>query len=584
MNQLLEEVEDHQKKSKSYLDEYREKWKDYESMVICSHREAMQNKNKVYDPRLGTIELERTARIMAQRPTGEARPISTDDIGKSQLMNMLLGHQMDNANEQFSFLIKLRMLSFWSRVYGSLFALVPWRVSDKYIGPELNILSIWDSFPQPNVQPRDADWFVQQHWLSIKWLLEQDPEVWDMNEIKSLAGELKREKDEGDVKHAGDEMGEIEQELTPSQFGDAAFPKVKAYTEYRKDKWVTWTPQRANSKLSRPRILRVVKREDSMLPIVCKQFIPSMIGPIGIGPFQRGKSLQFATNQVINMHLSGIKSSLAPELMINPNNVVPSSVKYGAAEKWFMNNPGKDVVSVQKSGEAVNVFNSTYGMLISSMLNQGGTTDTTSSNYTETSLGKTPQALRIQAAAQAAMDEWEEVMLHDAIKEVMVRWMDLNSKELDTGVMVRLFGKEIEKLIEKYPDTQALVEGGNGVFIDKTVFQEDGEPISWDYDMEVGATSRPNMTQEKDDINELIKFVLEAPQLLEYMRNEGKAVNVSELFERSLSKTGIKDIDKIVVDAQAEQTMNPQMGQIPQMGQMEPQMDMMGGINGIPQV
>ena len=371
MSTLLEEAEDHQSKSKSYLDDFREPWMDYESIMIASHREAMQNQNKVYDPRLGTIELERTARVMSQRPSGKVRPVSDDDMGKAQLMNLLLGYQMDNADEQFSMLIKLRMLSLWSRVYGAMFAITPWRITDDYIGPELNILSIWDSFPQPNVQVTDAEWFVQRAYVSVAWLLQQDSDVWDMAEIQSMAHEMKREGDEGDIKQHGDEGGEIEQEMYPSQFGDSAFPRVKTYTEFRKDKWITWTPKRVNSKHSKPRILRVVKREDKRLPVVNKQFIPTLVGPIGIGPFQRGKSLQFAANQLINLHLSGVKSSVFPEMMVNPKTAVLSTLKYGSAEKWFMNNPGVDVQPVTKSTEAINVFNSSYGMLIGAMLKQG---------------------------------------------------------------------------------------------------------------------------------------------------------------------------------------------------------------------
>jgi len=596
---LIDDLQDHQKKSKNYLGTIRENWRDYESMIICSHREAMQTKNKVYDPRLGTIELERTARVMAQRPSGKAKPLSTNDTGKAKLMNLLLGYQMDNAKEQFSFLIKLRLLSFWSRVYGALYALVPWRITDNYIGPELNLISIWDSFPQPNVQLADADWFIQANRLGIKWLLRQDPKTWKMSEIKDLASEMKRDKDEGDVRQADDTSGHIEDEMYPSQFGDHLYPQVKVYTEYQKEKWITWAEQRINKKYSRPHILREVDNRkgqvypEGMLPIINKHgLLPLLGGPIGVGPMQRGKSLQFATNQLINLFMSSVKSSITPELQINPRNVVPSSIKWGAAEKWFMNSPGKDVVPVQKGAEVLNTFNTAYGLFIGALLNQGGTTDTSSSNFVQTSLGKTPQALRLQVAAQSALDEWEEVMIHDAIGQIMNRWMALNANNLEIGIPLRLFGQEMEEISQQYPDIAEMFEN-NG----REAFRVEGEPVKFDYDMEIGATSKPNLEEDRQSITDMIDFVKNSPDFIERMRAKGKDINEPELFERLLKLKGIKDTDNIITDAQTQpgmEGMQPGMQDMPPAEEPMPKYDdpdidalaqqVLGGVQGVPAV
>lgn len=611
MSKLLDEVQQHQEDSKSYMQTLRGNWPDLESMLIVRNREQIQNDNKVYDPRLATIEVERTARVMARHPQGKPKARSKDDIGKNMLMAMLLDYQMDTAKEQFSFITKLRMLSLMSRVYGSMFALVPWRVTNNRVGPELNIISIWDSFPQPNIQVSEADWFTQGHMLSVQWLLKQveleknkENKVWKADAIMALASELKRDQDEGDKVENDDENSYIQEELTPSQFGDVVFPKVKAYTEYRRDRWITWTPQRQNSKTSRPHILREVKSPypERMLPIVAKHSIPNLDTPVGTGPFERGKSIQFALNSLVNLYLEGVKTETFPELMMNPNAVVPSTIKFGAAEKWFMNNPGQDVVPFSRGGNALQTFNSTYGLLVSMLLSHGGTTDTSSSAFTEQSQGRTPQALRLQAAAQATQDEWEQAMLEETIHEVMYRWIALNAHKLDGGQSLRVFGPEMDDIKGMYPDMVETFQGNaeGRITVDRNFFGERDEdskqvrPVKWDYEIETGSTTKPNPDQDKETVSDILQFLSQNPDIIQEAQSRNIDINRIELLKRDIQNKGVKDVDRIVID-NAEKSPGEEVEQPGQPVMMEQDADMdediasvgaelLGGMQGIPPV
>lgn len=563
-NSELEEVIQHQKDSESYLQPARERFLDYESMLLGEHRESQQNENKIFDPRVSTIELERTARVAAQRPSGKAAALSKNDKGKNMVMNLLLNYQMDNANEQWDFVIKEMMWSFWSRVYGAMFALTPWRVRQDYVGNELFLLNIYDSFPQPGVSVQDADWFVAGNRVSIKWLLDQDPEVWNMPEIHALRDDLKGT--EGEVKEKNNQSSYTEQVWYPTQMGDKAYPKVQLFTEYRGDKWITWA-KRVNTKKGREYLLRTVKNDDleGKLPVVAKYAIPMFEGPLGLGPFQRGKSLQFGTNALINMYMSTVREKLRPQLMVNPANVVMSTLKYDPGAYWFMNQPGRDVQAFQKGAEADNTFNAAYGLMISAMLNQAGTTDTQSSNYTETSLGKTPAAIKSQSMSQGAQDFWEQVMMESAMGQVMERWIMNNVKNLEAKTAIRLFGEEIETISEMYPDAVELFSEGSGrILADKTLFHEDDEPVKFDYKIQKGSMVKPDLDQDIADLVEIMTLVDERPGLMAKIDQEGNSINATELFKEVLVKKGMRE-DKIISQKTPEQMVEQQQlpGQIP---------------------
>lgn len=556
----LDEYIQHQKDSEDYLDPSRSRWLDYESMLLGEHRESMQNEHKIFDPRLSTIELERTARVASQRPSGKAKATSKNDVGKNMVMNLLLGYQMDNANEQWDFIVKQMMWSFWSRVYGTMYALTPWRVTDNYIGNELNIINIYDAFPQPGVTAQDAEWFVVGNRPSIKWLLAQDPEVWNMDEIKALRDDLKGT--EGEVKEQNNQSSYTQQAWYPTQKGDLVYPKVQVYTEYRGDKWVTWA-KRVNTKKGREYVLRVVENDDleGKLPIVAKYAIPMFDGPQGLGPFQRGKSMQFGTNSLLNMYMATVREKLRPQLMVNPKGAVMSSIKYDPGAFWFMQEPGRDVMPFNKGSEADNTFSQAYGVMISAMLNQAGTTDTANSQQVESSLGKTPAALKFQAAAQASQDFWEQTMMESAMRQVMERWIMQNVKNLDTKVSLRLFEDEIQSIASIYPDAVELFSEKSGtVMVDKKMFHEDDEPVKFDYSIQTGSMSRPNIDQDIADVVEIINLIDEKPSLMEKMRMEGYEVNATELFKEIIVKKGMRE-DKIITQVQPEEMAMQQQNQ-----------------------
>lgn len=549
---LLLECIEHQTQSENYLATIRDTWDEKESMLIGRLEDSLskKSKNKVFDHRLSTIVFERAARVMSQNPKGKAYAVSKDDTGKNALMNLMLNFYRKNDNEQFSHLIKLRLLDLYSLVYGTMFAQVSWRVNQAngYVGPSLYIIPIRDAFPQPGVKStNEMDWFTVRTMVSAKVLQDADPKFWKKENIEKLLKETLDEKKGGDKAKTDNQRSYVERTLYPSQRADEVYPQIELFTEYRKDKWITWAPQRINSETSHPYILRIVEdaNPDGMLPIISKHCFPLIDSPIGIGEFERGKSLQYALNSLINLYLDGVKYSIFPPLAINPDNVVPSSIKWGAGEKWFMNNPNVDVQPVSMSPRGIETFNSTYGFMLGALYNQAGTSEVSSSQKTESSLGKTPQAIRLQSVKEGARDEWDRFMMEEAITDIYKRFIALTVKNLNGKVTLRLFKEEIEDIKKYAPDVVEMFTSGARGKVSVT-----GKAINdqYDFELETGSTMKPNIEDEQSNLTNVLRAVIENPSINESLALKDKTIDIGELFKMWMLAGGLKNVDKVIID------------------------------------
>lgn len=559
---LLDECQQHEADSFKWLQPMRDTWDEKESMLLVKLEDSISKtkKSKVYDPVLSTAVIERGARVMSQPASGKAFAVSKNDVGKNMLMNLLLDHYGKNANEEYSFLLKQRFLDIYSNVYGSFFGLVPWRVNllNGYVGPELLPINMRDVRPQPYKRsPDKSDWFGVRSMTSIEWLKSQDPGVW-MN-VDNLAAELKATKSSGDTTANQDvnKTSYTERERYPNYVGgDTAFPQVEMFTEYRSGVWITWTPRQIDNDKSRPWILRKVVNPYpyGMLPIVVKHGFPLLDSMIGLGEFERGKTLQFAINSLINLYLDGVKYSIFPPLHINLNEVVPSSIKWESGGKMYMNHPNQDVqVMNMRSGEWLNTFQSTYGFLISAIQNLSGSSQVAQmSGASELAQGKTPEAIKSLGFKESARDEWDRFMMEETIQQIYDRWVPLLTHNLDVPQTVRVFGPEIADIQTMYPKENILEvfqsKSRGNVKVSKKQLNDGKEPTRYDFEIVTGSTMKSTNMDEGAAASDIIRDIVAAPILLEKIRSEGKDIVVSELYKRKMIGGGLKDWDKILVD------------------------------------
>lgn len=553
-----------------------EGWREKESMLLGRTYDSttgIETNSGVYDPRVATIALERAGRVMAQNPSGKSLAMSGDDRGKNMLMNMLVDKWIiPNANSQYSFLVKSRLLDLYSLVYGTMFTLVDRVQKDTYQGADFWLLPIRHCRPQPGkFSVGESDYFGVSTWVDLSWLKKRNKDTWKNIDELLLAMKDSPSSSPGDTD--SNERSLIEQDRQPTVSKDKDFKKVEIYTEYRKGEWITIAPDFAGvgclRNIGNP-------HQDDSLPIVSKNAFPLMDSIYGLGEFERGKTLQFALNSLWNLYLDGVKMSIFPPIQMVADDIVPSTIKMEPAAKWLLTKTGARIETFNTSPQGINTFQSTYNFLLGAIMNMAGTTDTTISATTDTTMGKTPQALRLQASREGTRDSWDRFMMEDTMQSIMTKFVNLTATGIDKEVEVRLFAKEIEDIASVAPDVVEMFEGAQRgtVRIHKDTFKD----TKFDYMIEKGSTYQADQQQEQENIINLLNFTLQNYDKLQpAMAQKNKAIDLGELYQRSIITSGISDWDKIVIDAPQVPQMEPQVtGMEPQVPQMEPQVPQTG--------
>ena len=582
---LCSEIDAQLKEDEGSIEIIKESWDEKERIFFGKTSDEIsedETKSKVYDPRLSSMAIERSSRVMAQVPTGKINAISKNNSGKNALVNVVFDkYILKNANKQYDILTKLRLWDLYSLIYGSMPVLADWVVSDSYIGPDFYLIPIRNFIPQSGVyQIEEMDRCFVRSEVTLGWLLDQPKKTWkNIDKIWETIG-----KDgEGKDSSGSDKTSWVEREFSSSSKGTGKFAKVELVTRYERDRWVTYAPDY-------DLILRDIDNphKNNKLPIVVKNAFPLLDRFYGLGEFERGETLQKAINSLINLYLDGVKYSIFPPTIMNPNGVVPSSITYGPAANWLETTPNS-IRPYQISPQGTNTFTSTYQFLNAALQNQGGTSDTTISSDTDVTQGKTPQALKMQAGREASRDNWDRFMMERSIEKLFDLMVNMVCVKQEKPIEIELFKSDIEFLAKTYPDVMEIYEDGEfgKAVVDKKEFQE----MNFKYYIDTGTTLKKDEAIENQALTSILSLILQnqalAQQIPQGMVKIGnKVIDFGEAFKRWVITSGVQDSEKIVKDA-AEVPQNPQMPQgQPGMPGMPPEMgpDMGQQMPGQPQM
>lgn len=566
----------------------RASWDDKESMLIGTNRATLTGttKSQVNDQRLSTIVIERAARVMAQLPSGKVQALTQKDTGKNTLMNLIVSKYIyPNARAQFDLLTKFRMWDVYSDVYGSMPLLVDYRIDDDYIGPDCYLTPIRNFIAQPGrISIQDSDHAFIDTWVSVAWLKKRNPKFW-----KNLDWIIK-EAEKGGTDRASQDSAKrslVERNRYPNVGGgkgDSAM--VCLSTRYERDRWVTFAPDYADRDKSN--IVRDIEnpQHNNRIPIVMKHCFPLLDSIIGLGEFERGKTIQFAMNSLINLYLDGVKMSIFPPIMIDATGVVPSTIKFNPAAKWLVTK-GNAIQPFPVNPQGMQTFQSTYSFLISSLLNMAGTTDTSVTAQTDPGMGKTPDAIKMLSARESARDNWDRFMMEKAIEETMDIMVDMVATKQEKPIEFNLFEDEIKQIKRENPDVLELLgkKETYKAFDSKkagkvSITSEDVGKTKYKYFIDSGTS----MKQDDDKMNQtatmLLETVIKNPQLIDAMKQSAtpRTVDIGELFEVIVNTSGLPNANKIVVDLAEKGQGAPAQPQQPGMPQMPPELaQAMGG-------
>ena len=570
--------------SYDYLSTKRTQWDTWEQLFHGELKSANTDstKSQVFDPKLSTLLIERSYRVMAQLHTGKVKAISKNDPGASALMNLTLDkYIIPNANSQFDFLTKLRMIDLYSNIYGKFYGLVDWTVNGKngYVGPDLWLLNMRDVFPQVgSVSVLDSDEIIIRTWKPKTFFeglaKSKKKSVDGFTNIPRILRKMEDTSGDKSSRDAESEGSRESKEYPTAQPGpnDGYY---EVLSMYEGDKWTDMVSGGVNE------VFREIDNphDNGELPVVEKHSIPLLDDMNGMGDMERGQSMQKVVNSVWNMYLDGVKMSIFPPLMVNKDNVASmSSITYGATRKWLVRNQINNAIQpVSLSPQGIATFNNTYQAATGSLLNLAGTTDTAITKDIEQGFGKTPQALKMQQARENTRDNADRFYMDQFTSNVIKKMVNLMSTKADGSTQIRMFQDEIEQLAEEYPEVKEMYDEKTGKL---NINKKKMGSVLYDYEIVEGSSFSVDEDMQMKNLTSMIEMLTKNPQLIQEAQNRGIDINMGEMIKRVISKSGIQDWDKIVTEMKEEDRTD----QILQndMQQLTMAMEQMQGIGQVP--
>jgi hypothetical protein len=542
------------RRSYDALNTVRDTWDEKEALLIgelLDQETVNSAKSRVFDPRLSTIIWERASRVTAQIHRGRIQVMSVKDRDPSLLMQTTFDkYIIPNANTDYSLDIKNKLLDFYSLAYGSFCVLTDWMVTPSYVGPDYRLLPIRDVVPQAGrTNIPSCDYVFVRSRISKEWLLDRDKESWkNIDKIVELTSPRHPDKEDQTF---------IEDKYDRYDFnGDSE--DIELITKYMPDRWITFYPKRGSSaggdKDEDVIIVRDIKNPhgNNRIPIVKKDCFPLMDRFHGLGEFERGKSLQYAINSLINLYLDGVKMSIFPPMKVYLPDVMAETLQNGPGLWWMLKSPNPRAIEpVDISPRGIDTFQSTYQFLNGAIQNAAGTSDTSISPEMDPGMGKTPQALKMQFARQNARDSWDRQMLDAAMEQIYDNFVDLMSRKQVKPIKMVLAKEDLESISEYRPDLVEMFESGKygEVIIDPSEIKGN----TFKFFIEKGSSMPPSDEAELATLKELLMMVMKIPNLLDMAMKTGfiemgkTKIDVGEMFKRLFSKANISDWQRIVV-------------------------------------
>lgn len=549
-------------------------WTEREALFLGKNKDKISAslKSQINTQDLQNLVIDGACRVMAQFPTGKVQALSKKDRGKNILMNLVLEkYILKNANAQHDMFTKFRMWNMYSRIYGSMPALVDWRVDADYVGPEFYLIHPRHMRPQNGKTTiEDCDYVFVDNWVSVSWLRKRNPKIW-----KHTEDLVEKVKEQGDSKASAkteDLTYQEQQEQAGYTSEEGKFAQVLLRTRYERGRWVTYAPKY-------DLILRDIPnpQHNNEIPIVMKHCFPLIDRFYALGEFERGKTLAYAINSLVNLYMDGVKMSIFPPIILNNKGIVPSSIRYEPGAKW-LETAANSIRQLQVNPQGMQTFQQTYGFLKAALLSMGASNDTTVTKETDPGFGKTPEALKQQGAREGARDSWDRFQMEKSIEQVYNKFINLISQKQEKPINFHVFKDEVQSLSALFPDENIvdMYESGDfgevniekGVFADKAmgVDEETGEEVEIDvptkfrFFIDHGTTMMKDNAEENNIVHKYLDLVIKNPQIVQALAAKGDTIDIGELFKRGLITSGIQDWDKILIEGDKNPNGQPGIG------------------------
>lgn len=578
---LQDKLRNEQQAAWDALQPLRATWDEKEQALLARVNDSFSGnvvKAKVTDAALSTLAFERQARVAAQLPTGKVYPAGKSDEGKAKLANIALTRYIiPNANSQKPMLVKQRLWGVYASVYGSMPMFYDYRVDDEYIGPDCWLIDPRNFMPQPGRNSiQECDWVMISTIVTIselKAIVARKNTSWNKKAVQKLIDLAK------DAKPSKLDDADKDSETSRTRYNkDQVKGQIELITKYErgeKGHWITFAPDYKDVD-----VLRDIPNphKSGKIPVVMRDCFPLLNSIYGLGDFERGMRIQKAKDSLLGLRLEFVKNATFPPLKIDTSKVTASTIKYGAARKWLVQDMNNGVQAMTFGNQSGAEFQSTFSVLNTMLQNQFGTSDTTTSGETSANnaFGKTPQALKMLEQRENARDTWDRFMHEQAVSELYEGMINLLSVKMEKPINFTVFEEEIRQIQNDYPEDDILQVLAGGKYGQMTIPKK-----HLSSDKGLCYIIDANSSMQKDDADQLeallqtYTMASQDPNLQAVMRQQGITWDQAEHFKKILIASGVSDWERILQEGQAGAGGDAAMAQQQMMAEQQAQQEMM---------
>ncbi len=395
----------------------------------------------LFDPRVFTFIFEKTSRLISNKPKGRLTPREGSDMLSARINNALLDYQWDNSDIGGTMLSKWSLMDINARKYGASFALTRWRYETDtkgrvvFDGPDMQVLNNRDIAHDLSATAiENCNWFQVRQYTTLQELERMNDAartgpVWkNLKELKEsiIMGGRDGSGGGGDTRSvnwtsrnraiAGLELDPVGKDNT--------FKTIEIVTEYRRDRWITFSPKHKI-------ILRDIPNPygNNEIPIVMLRYYSVDDDLYGLSEIEPIKGLQKAINALLCQYVDEINQKLYSPIAIGPG-VRQHTLEWGKGARWIMNNPMQDFRLVESQSNAAQFFQNTYSVLVAAMMNALGESSLGVTNTQPYQTDKTATEVKALQLQRNARDQYNQIFLAEAIKRQYMLWHSMNQSLL----------------------------------------------------------------------------------------------------------------------------------------------------------
>jgi hypothetical protein len=576
---------------------------------------------RVVDPCIRTTLIEKKARLTNGKLRGRLVPREGADTLKARLNNALLDYQWDSANKGGSMNAKFGTMDIDTRLLGSKFSLVTWVYEEedgKVIknGNEMTPLDLNDCGIDPAcTHIRSAKWFQHREYITIDDLDESNNipglSKWPgLDELKEKIAKSTQNRRDANFTSRQLQIKGLEDRVGT----DKSFPVVEIVTEYRPERFITFSPKYNV-------ILRDIPNpyKHKSIPVIQLRYYELEHDPIGESEVESVLPIWRAIQATLCGFIDSMNLHMNPPLKIVEGQVRMETIQWGPQANWIVNSPTA-ITEHAGSGEPLQFFQSAYTSLKAAFNQAMGDMSQGVSAVDPFNQDKTATEIKQMSKQQNARDENNQLYLAECITDMMRMWQSNNQQFLFANpdmseYILRIVGQDMFNYFKRAGLDEMEVPDESILAISDMVGMQDGNVSDEQLQQMIGAAGVPkfpvveNPTAKKSEqrlkpkmtINEqgdsaeisLIPEDLEGtydyvpdvksmamsahdellsaqnkalemmvnPQIMQVLQQNGVTTNVKDLIQTILENTGLRDAERYFNTAQTPTGAPANMGQ-----------------------